>query len=70
MQQIIQLITQFIFSIEGVSIFLSKISPRSPPEFFWLSEAEGGVSDSPNMSVFMKNTQALRVINNVCGHIR
>ena len=44
--------------------------PGSPREFFWPAAAERADKRNPNVRDFMKNTQALHIINNTCGNIR
>lgn len=50
----------------NVTSFLTQRLCQDPLEnFFGLQRQRGGVHDNPNVSEFMKNTQALRVINSV-----
>ena len=37
--------------------------------FFYASEAKGGVYENPNVEQFLKNVQALPVINSTCAAI-
>ena len=56
---------QYIFDkVPNVTSFLSQRLCQDPLErFFGLQQQRGGVHDNPNVNEFMKNTQALRVIN-------
>ena len=63
-------ITKFAFTIPGVKVFLSEKLSQDPLEkFFGCQRQRGGTSDNPNVAEFCKNTQALRVINSVCGDV-
>ena len=62
--------TRLIFTIPGVTVFLSERLSQDPLEqFFGCQRQRGGTSENPNMAEFCKNTQALRVINSVCGDV-
>ena len=51
----------------GVTSFLSQRICQDPLEnFFGCQRQRGGVHDNPNVQEFVKNTQALRVINSFC----
>ena len=56
---------QYIFDkVPNVTFLLSQRLCQDPLErFFGLQRQRGGVHDNPNVNEFMKNTQALRVIN-------
>lgn len=57
---------QYIFTIPGVTCFLSQRLCQDPLErFFGLQRQRGGVHDNPNAKEFRNNTQALRVVNSV-----
>ena len=57
---------QYIFTIPGVTSFLSQRICQDPLErFFGLQRQRGGVHDNPNANKFLKNTQAIRVVNSV-----
>ena len=59
-------LTRFLFTIPGVSSFLSeKISQDPLEKFFDCQRQRGGTSENPNVASFCKNTQALRVINSL-----
>ena len=63
-------IVQYIFTIPEVKCFLSERISQDPVEkFFGCQRQRGGTSDNPTVKEFCKNTQALRVINSVCGDI-
>ena len=50
--------------------FLSERISQDPLEnFFGCQRQRGGTSENPNVKDFCKNTQALRVINSVCGTV-
>ena len=56
------------FTIPGVKAFLSERLSQDPlQKLFGCQRQRGGTSENPNVSEFCKNTQALRVINSVCG---
>ena len=58
---------QHIFSLPGVKAFLSQKICQDPVEkFFGCQRQRGGTNEHPTVSEFCKNTQALRVIGNVC----
>lgn len=57
-------LVEFIFTIPGVTVFLSNRICQDPLEnFFGMQRQRGRVNENPNVSEFMKNTQALRVVN-------
>ena len=63
-------ITKLAFTVPGVKAFLSERFSQDPLEkFFGCQRQRGGTSENPNVSEFCKNTQALRVINSVCGDV-
>ena len=63
-------ITKLAFTVPGVKAFLSERLSQDPLEkFFECQRQRGGTSENPNVSEFCKNTQALRVINSVCGDV-
>lgn len=60
-----------LFSLPGVKFFLTSRVNQDPLEkFFGLQRQRGGVNENPNVKEFLDNTQALRVINSVCGDVR
>ena len=63
---------EYIFTkIPGVKIFLSNRICQDPLEnFFGQQRQRGNTNDNPNSTEFIKNTQALRVINTVCSTVR
>ena len=62
-------LTKYIFTIPGVKFFLSERLSQDPIEnFFGCQRQRGRTSENPNVYDFCKNTQALRVINSVCGN--
>ena len=61
---------EYIFKIPGVKFFLSERMSQDPLEnFFGCQRQRGRTSENPTVQEFCKNTQALRVINSVCGSI-
>ena len=62
---------EYIFTIPGVSVFLSVRICQDPLEgFFGQQRQRGRSNDNPNVGDFLKNTQALRVINSTCTSVR
>lgn len=57
-------LVRYLFTLPDVKSFLSQRICQDPLErFFGCQRQRGGVHDNPNSLEFMKNTQALRVIN-------
>ena len=55
---------RYLFTLPDVKSFLSQRICQDPLEkIFGCQRQRGGVHDNPNCTEFMKNTQALRVIN-------
>lgn len=51
--------------------FLTAKLNQDPLEnFVGLQRQRGAVNENPNVKEFLENTQALRVINTVCGTVR
>ena len=66
MKSFVELV-KFIFTIPGVTTFLSERLSQDPLEkFFGCQRQRGGVNENPNVHDFCKNTQALRVIHSTC----
>ena len=64
-------LTEYLLSQPGVSFFLSSNISQDPLEnFFGQQRQRGRVNENPNVLEFMRNTQALRVINSTCSTIR
>ena len=64
-------LVEYVFTIPGVTVFLSNRLCQDPLEnFFGQQRQRGRVNENPNVSDFIKNTQALRVINYTCGSVR
>lgn len=62
---------QYIFTIPGVTVFLSNRICQDPLEnFFGCQRQRGRVNENPNAMEFLKNTQALRIINTACNTVR
>ena len=61
-------LVQYLFTVSGVSSFLSgKINQDPLEKFFGRQRQRGRVNENPSVSEFVKNTQSLRVVGNVCG---
>ena len=61
---------RYIFRIPGVKFFLSERLSQDPLEnFFGCQRQRCRTNENPNLHEFWKNTQALRVINSVCGTV-
>ena len=63
-------LVRYLFSMEDVKSFLSQKICQDPPEQFFGCQRQRGATrgathDNPNAQEFMKNTQALRVVNSV-----
>ena len=57
----------YIFSIEGVKVFLSEHLCQDPLEkFFGCQRQRGQTHKNPTVQEFYKNTQALRVVYSFC----
>ena len=64
-------LTEYLLSQPGVSFFLSNNISQDPLEnFFGQQRQRGRVNENPNALEFMRNTQALRVINTACATIK
>ena len=65
-------LVEYIFNhIPGVTLFLSNAICQDPLEkFFGQQRQRGRTNENPNVFEFIKNTQALRVINSTCSNIR
>lgn len=60
-------LVKYLFTINGVKVFLSNRLCQDPLEnFFGQQRQRGGVSDNPNSAEFLKNTQSLRIVNSMC----
>jgi len=60
-------IVEYLFSVSGVTIFLSGwLSQDSLEKLFGCQRHWGKSNENPNVHDFGKNTQVLRVINTVC----
>ena len=59
-------LVRYLFLMEDVKSFLSQSICKDPLErFFGCRRQRGATHDNPNAQEFMKNTQALRVVNSV-----
>lgn len=62
---------KFIFTIPGVEFFYSnKLCQDDIENFFGQQRQRGRSHENPNAAEFLKNTQALRIINTTCATIR
>ena len=60
-------LVKYLFTLEGVTVFLSQRISQDPIEkFFGCIRQKGCTNDNPNVSEFCKNTQTLRVVDSVC----
>lgn len=63
-------LVKFAFTIPGVEVFLSEKLSQDPLEQCFVCQRQrGSTSENPTVAEFCKNTQALRIINNVCGEV-
>jgi hypothetical protein len=63
-------LVQFLLTLPDVSVFLSNRLCQDPLEnFFGQQRQRGRVNENPNAQEFLKNTQALRVVNGLCPNI-
>ena len=61
---------KFLLGIPGVDCFLSERLCQDPLEkFFGCQCQRGGTSENPTGAELCTNTQALRVVNTVCGNV-
>ena len=61
---------RYILRIPGVKFFLSERLSQDPLEnFFGCQRQRCRTNENPNLHKLCKNTQALRVINSVCGTV-
>ena len=64
-------LVKYLFTVPGVSVFLSNRICQDPLEkFFGQQRQRGRASENPSVTEFLKNTQALRVVDGVCGNVR
>ena len=63
-------LVRYIFKIPGVQSFLSEKLTQDPLEkFFGMQRQRGSTNENPTVQEFCTNTQALRVVNSVCGNV-
>lgn len=63
-------LVRFLFTVPGVKFFLSRRICQDPIEkFFGCQRQRGRTHDNPNAQEFLKNTQALRVVNGFCRDV-
>ena len=64
-------LVEYLFTVPDVEVFLSNKLCQDPVEkFFGQQRQRGRVHDNPSVCDFLKNTQALRVVNGTCKHVR
>ena len=57
-------LTRYLFTMPGVKSFLSqRICQDALEKFFGCQRQRGRTNDNPNALEFLRNTQALRVVN-------
>lgn len=60
-----------MFTVPEVTVFMSnRICQDLLEQFFGQQRQRGRTHENPNAAEFLKNTQALRVINSTCAGIR
>ena len=63
-------LVRYLFTIKGVSCFLSRKICQDPLEkFFGCQRQMGGTHNNPTVKEFQNNTQALRVVNSLCREV-
>ena len=64
-------LVKFVFTIPGVTVFLSGRICQDPLEgFLGQQRQRGRVNENPSVQQFVENTRALRVINGACRQVR
>ena len=64
-------LVQFVFTIPDVKAFLSnKLCQDLLEKFFGQQRQRGRVNENPSANDFIKNSQALRVVNGICSNIK
>ncbi len=64
-------LVEYLFKVPGVKAFLSNKLCQDPLEKFFGQQRQcGRASENPNASEFLKNTQALRIVNGVCRNVK
>ena len=59
-------LVQYLFTIPGVKSFLSERIQQDPLEkYFGRQRQRGRVNENPTVAQFLKNDQALRIINSI-----
>ena len=65
-----QCLVKFMFTVPGVTCFLSEKICQDPLEkFFGCQRQRGGVNANPTAQEFCTNTHALRVVNSFCQNV-
>ena len=64
-------IVRYLFTIPGIQFFYSnRLCQDSLENFFGQQRQRGRTHENPNAAQFVKNSQALRIINSTCATIR
>ena len=64
-------LVKYLFTLPDVTVFMSNRLCQDPLEsFFGQQRQRGRVNENPNVLEFVRNTQALRVINTTCANIK
>ena len=61
-------LVEYVFTIPGVSVFLSNRLCQDPLEKQPTQQRR--VNETPSVTEFLHNTQTLRVMSNTCSNIR
>ena len=61
---------KFFVTILDVKVISSNRFSQDPLENIFSQQHRGRVNENPNSHDFINNTQALRVINNVCSNVK
>jgi len=63
-------LVQYILKVSGAKFFLSERISQDPLEnFFGMQRQRGRTGENPNVFQFCKNTQAIQIMNSVCGNV-
>ena len=67
----VEMVEYLFKNVTDLKFFFSNRICQDPLEnFFGQQRERGKANDNPNTAEFIKNTQALRIINSTCGTIR
>ena len=63
-------LVEYVFTIPGVTAFLSNKDCQDPLEnFFGRQHQRGRVIENPSVAEFLQNTQALRIVDSTCATV-